>query len=67
MAQLFETGNGFVGLGEHDGPKRDNFEGRFSRLLPPEQPTVRDRELARELLAAMGVTEERLRGNAGRN
>ena len=58
---------GFFGFGEHDGPKLDNFEGRFAQLLPPKRPTAKDRELARALLAAMGVTEERLRGNAGWN
>jgi hypothetical protein len=25
---------GFFGLGEHVGPKLDNFEGRFTRLVP---------------------------------
>jgi hypothetical protein len=29
---------GFFGLGEHDGPKLDNFEGRFAQLLPPQSP-----------------------------
>ena len=58
---------GFFGLGEHDGPKIDNFTGRFAQLLPPKQPTGEARELARALLASMGIGEERLRGNAGRN
>jgi hypothetical protein len=58
---------GFFGFGEHDGPKLDNFEGRFAQLLPPKQPTGEARELARALLAAMGVTEEQLRGDAERN
>ena len=58
---------GFFGFGEHDGPKLDNFEGRFSQLLPPKRPGAEGRELARAMLAAMGIGEERLRGNAGRN
>jgi hypothetical protein len=29
---------GFFGFGEHDGPKLDNFEGRFAQLLPPKRP-----------------------------
>ena len=58
---------GFFGFGEHDGPKLDNFKGRFAQLLPPKQPTGEARELARALLAAMGITEEHLRGDAGWN
>ena len=58
---------GFFGFGEHDGPKLDNFEGRFAQVLPPKQATGEVRELARAMLAAMGVTEERLRGDAGWN
>ena len=58
---------GFFGFGEHDGPKIDNFTGRFAQLLPPERPNAEVREQARALLAAMGVTEDRLRGNAGWN
>ena len=58
---------GFFGFGEHVGPKLDNFEGRFAQLLPPKQPSAEGIELARAMLAAIGVTEERLRGNAGRN
>ena len=45
----------------------DNFTGRFAQLLPPERPKAEVREQARALLAAMGVTEDRLRGNAGWN
>jgi hypothetical protein len=29
---------GFFGFGEHDGPKLDDFEGRFAQLLPPKRP-----------------------------
>jgi hypothetical protein len=58
---------GFFGFGEHDGPKLDNFEGRFAQLLPPKRPGAEGIELPRAMLAAMGVTEERLRGNAGWN
>ena len=58
---------GFFGLGEHVGPKLYNFEGRFAQLLPPMRPGGEGIELARAMLATMGVTEERLRGNAERN
>ena len=49
------------------GPKLDTFTGRFAQLLPPKRPGAEGIELARAMLAAMGVTEERLRGNAERN
>jgi hypothetical protein len=58
---------GFFGFGEHDGPKVEHFEGRFAQLLPSKRPTARDRELARALLAAMGVTEQQLRADSGQN
>ncbi len=58
---------GFFGLGEHVGPKLNNFEGRFAQLLPPKRPGAEGIDLARAMLVAMGVTEERLRGNAERN
>ena len=58
---------GFFGFGEHDGPNFDNFKGRFAQLLPPKRPGAEGIELARAMLAAMGVTEERLRGDAGWN
>jgi hypothetical protein len=43
------------------------IEGRFAQLLPPQWPTAKGIELARAMLAAMGITEERLRGNAEQN
>lgn len=55
---------GFFGLGEHVGPKHDNFKGRFAQLLPPKRPPAELRERARATLAAMGITEQRLRDNA---
>jgi hypothetical protein len=58
---------GFFGFGEHDGPKLDNFEGRFAQLLPPKRPTAEGIELARAMLVAMGIGEEALRGNPERN
>ncbi len=58
---------GFFGLGEHEGPHLDKFEGRFAHLIPPKRPNAQGIEQARALLAAMGVTEEQLRDNAGRN
>jgi hypothetical protein len=57
----------FFGLGEHEGPDLDKFEGRFAHLIPPRRPNAENREMARALLAAMGVTEDRLWGNAGWN
>ena len=58
---------GLFGFGEHVGPKLYNFEGRFAQLLPPMRPGGEGIELASAMLATMGVTEERLRGNAERN
>jgi hypothetical protein len=58
---------GFFGFGEHVGPKLNNFEGRFAQLLPPKRPGAEGIDLARAMLVAMGVSEERLRGNAERN
>jgi hypothetical protein len=58
---------GFFGFGEHDGPELDHFEGRFAQMLPPKRPSAEGVEMARAILAAMGVTKERLYGNAERN
>lgn len=58
---------GFFGLGEHEGPHLDKFEGRFAHLIPPKRLNAENREMTRALLAAMGVTEDRLRGDAGWN
>ena len=58
---------GFFGFGEHDGPNLDNFEGRFAQMLPPNRATAEARELARAMLAAMGISEEALLGNAEQN
>jgi hypothetical protein len=58
---------GFFGLGEHIGPKIDNFEGRFAHMLPPKRPSAEGIDQARALLAAMGVTEDRLRGDGEQN
>jgi hypothetical protein len=58
---------GFFGFGEQDGTKLDNFEGRFAQMLPPKRPTAEARELARAMLAAMGISEENLLVSAGRN
>jgi hypothetical protein len=58
---------GFFGFGEHDGTKLDNFEGRFAQMLPPKRPTAEARDLARAMLAAMGISEEALRGGVDRN
>ncbi len=58
---------GFFGFGEPNGPKLDNFEGRFAQMLPPKRPSAEAREMARAMLAAMGISEENLRGSAERN
>ena len=52
---------GFFGLGEHDGPKFNNFEGRFAHLLPPKRPSAESIELARAMLVALGINEDALR------
>jgi hypothetical protein len=51
---------GFFGFGEHTGPKFDNYKGRFAQIIPPKKPTSEDQELAKTMLAAMGITEEAL-------
>jgi hypothetical protein len=51
---------GFFGFGEHDGPKFDNYKGRFAQIIPPKKTTTEGRELAKAMLAAMGITEEAL-------
>jgi hypothetical protein len=58
---------GFFGFGEHNGPKFDNFTGRFAQLLPPKRPSAEGIELARAMLAAMGIGETAWRGNAEQN
>jgi hypothetical protein len=58
---------GFFGFGEHDVLQLDNFEGRFAQMVPPKRPTAEARDLARAVLAAMGISEEALRGNFERN
>jgi hypothetical protein len=58
---------GFFGFGEHDGPKLDNITGRFAQLLPPKRPGAEGRDLAPAMLAAMGITQEKLRGDPGWN
>jgi hypothetical protein len=58
---------GFFGFGEPDGPQLHDFQGRFAQLLPPKQPTAEAKELPLGVLAAMGITEEHLRGDAERN
>jgi hypothetical protein len=58
---------GFFGLGEHEGPQLDKFEGRFAHLIPPKRPNAEGKKMARALLAAMGVTEDRLRGGGEQN
>jgi hypothetical protein len=52
---------GFFGFGEFDSKPFDNFQGRFSGLLPPRIPDAGQRLLAKAVLAAMGVTEAFLR------
>ena len=56
---------GFFGFGGHDGRVVDNFQGKFAQLLPPKPPRAEERELARAMLAVMGITQQRLRADAG--
>ena len=58
---------GLFGFGGHDGPQLDNFQGRFAQLLPPKRPSAEGVKMARAMLAALGVTEERLHGNVEQN
>jgi hypothetical protein len=58
---------GFFGFGGHDSPQFGNFQGKFAQLLPPERPSAEGVKLARAPLAAMGVTEQALRGKAEQN
>ena len=51
---------GFFGFGEHDGPKFDNYKGRFAQIISPNKPTTEHQKLARTMLAAMGITEQSL-------
>jgi hypothetical protein len=41
-------------------PKLDNFEGRFAEILPPNQPSAENRELAQVLLKFQKVKTIRL-------
>ena len=58
---------GFFGFGEYDGPKLDDIKGRFAQILPSKRPDAESRELARAVLAAMGVSENNLFGKADLN
>ena len=58
---------GFFGFGEYDDPKLDHIKGRFSQILPPKTPDAESRELARAALAAMGISENTVFGNAQSN
>jgi hypothetical protein len=51
---------GFFGFGEHTGPKFDDYKGRFAQIIPPKKPTTEGQELAKTMLAAMGITEQSL-------
>jgi len=53
----------FFGLGEFNGPKLDDFEGRFAQVLPPTKPHAKAQRLARAMLTALGVTEQTPRGD----
>ena len=52
---------GFFGFGEHDGPKFDNYKGRFAQIIPPTKPATEHQKLAKAMLAAMGITEQSLK------
>jgi hypothetical protein len=49
---------GFFGFGEHTGPQFDNYQGRFAQIIPPKKPTTEGQELAKTMLAAMGITDQ---------
>jgi hypothetical protein len=60
---IIRSDNGtFFGFGEFEGPKLDNFEGRFAQVMPPKQPDAQAKMLAGAMLQVMGVTEKSLRG-----
>jgi len=52
---------GFFGFGEHASPKFDNYQGRFALIIPPKRQATEHQELARTMLAVMGITEQSLR------
>jgi hypothetical protein len=58
---------GLFGFGEFEGPKLGHFEGRFAQILPPKTPDAGSRALTRAALAAMGISENTLFGNAESN
>ena len=41
-------------------PEFDEMKGRFSQIMPPIQPSVENRKLARQVLLMMGVAPERM-------
>src|ERR1017187_7186121 len=52
---------GFFDFGEHDGPKFDDYKGRFAQIIPPTKPATEHQKLAKAMLAAMGITEQSLK------
>lgn len=63
---IIRTGiGGFFGFGESDMPQFDNFEGRFSEILPPQAAPSVPKAKARLLLKAMGISDGTLRRGRG--
>lgn len=63
---IIRSDNGdFFGFGDYEGPKLENFQGRFSQVLPPKKPDAKAKMLAGAMLKVMGITEEALRGQPG--
>ncbi|MCX6902090.1 MAG: hypothetical protein NTW03_01155 [Verrucomicrobia bacterium] len=55
---------GFFGFGESDVPQFDNFQGRFTEILPPHPPAKEMQAKARLLLQAMDIADGDLQDEA---
>lgn len=65
---IIRTGvGGFFGFGECDGPAAESFEGRFAQVLPPKRPSKEMQNTARKVLAAIGITDAKLRNDPTKN
>ena len=65
---IIRTGvGGFFGFGEFKGPSADSYQGRFAQILLPKRPTKEMQSQARMLLAAIGITDAKLRNDPTRN
>ena len=57
----------FFGFGEPHARKRDEFQGQFASLLPPEPVDEEMSVMARTILQAMGIKATNLKPRFGRN